>query len=86
VIAIDYTFRGKTSALSISFQVLINPLLVLYRLRGRVVKDVKVEEGKGGARRRVERRRGKGRRGGKGRFKRRGGGGRERVIKVNRAR
>jgi hypothetical protein len=84
--AIDCTFKGKTSALSISFQVLTNPLLVLYRLQGRVVKDVKVEEGKGRAKGKVKRRGGRGRRGGKGRFERRGGGGKERVIKVNRAR
>jgi hypothetical protein len=86
VIAINYTSRGKTGALSVSFQVLTNPSLVLRRLQGRVVKDVKVEEGKGGARGRVERRGGRGKRGGKGKFKRRGGGGRERVVKVSRAR
>jgi hypothetical protein len=85
VIAINCTFKGKTSALFISFQVLTNPLLILRRLRGRVVKDVKVEEGKGGARGRVERKGGGGKRGSKGRFERRGGGGRERVIKVSKA-
>jgi hypothetical protein len=45
-----------------------------------------VEEGKGGARRRVKRRGGRGKRGGKGKFKRRGGGRKERVIKVSKAR
>jgi hypothetical protein len=65
--------------------VLTNPSLVLYRLQGRVVKDVKVKEGEGRAKGRVERRRGGGKRGSKGRFKRRGGGGKERVIKVSKA-
>jgi hypothetical protein len=51
--------------------VLTNPLLVFYYLQGQVVKDIKVEKGKGGA---------------KGKVKRRKGGGRERVIKVNKAR
>jgi hypothetical protein len=45
-----------------------------------------VEEGKGRAKGRVERRRGKGKKGGKRRFKRKGGGRKERVIKVNKAR
>jgi hypothetical protein len=86
VTAIDCTSGGKTGASSVSFRVLTNPSLVLRRLRGRVVKDVKVEEGEGGAGGRVERRGGGGRRGGRGRFERRGGGGRERVVKVGRAR
>jgi hypothetical protein len=64
---------------------LTNPSLILYYLQGRVVKDIKVEEGKGGAKGRVERKGGKRRRGGKGRFKKRGGKGRERVIKVSKA-
>jgi hypothetical protein len=83
--AINYTFKGKTGALSISFQVLTNPSLVLYYLQGQVVKDVKVEEGEGRAKGRVKRRGGRRRRGSKGRFERRGGKGRERVIKVNKA-
>jgi hypothetical protein len=66
--------------------VLTNPSLVLYCLQGRVVKDVKVEKGKGGARGKVKRRGGGGRRRGKGKFERRSGGKREKVIKVNRAR
>jgi hypothetical protein len=65
--------------------VLTNPLLVFYRLRGQVIKDIKVKEGKGGAKGKVEKRKGGGRKGGKGRFKRRGGGGKERVIKVSKA-
>jgi hypothetical protein len=86
VIAIDYTFKGKTSVSFISFQVLTNPSLILYRLQGRVVKDIKVKEGKGGAKRRVEKRRGGGKKGGKGKFEKRGNKGKERVIKVNKAR
>jgi hypothetical protein len=44
-----------------------------------------VEEGKGKAKGKVERRGGKGKRRGKGRFEKKGGGRRERVIKVSRA-
>jgi hypothetical protein len=65
--------------------VLTNPLLILCRLQGQVVKDVKVEEGKGGAKGRVKRKGGGGKRGSKGKFERRGGRGRERVIKVSKA-
>jgi hypothetical protein len=65
--------------------VLTNPLLVLYYLQGQVIKNIKVEEGKGRAKGRVKRRKGKGKRGSKRRFERRGGKGRERVIKVNKA-
>jgi hypothetical protein len=45
-----------------------------------------VEESKGGAKGKVEKRRGKGKRKGKGKFERKGGKGKERVIKVNKAR
>jgi hypothetical protein len=55
-------------------------------LQGRVVKDVKVKEGKGRVKGRVKRRKGKKRRGSKGKFEKRGSKGKERVIKVNRAR
>jgi hypothetical protein len=66
--------------------VLTNPLLVFYYLQGQVVKDIKVEKGKGGAKGKVKRRKGGGKKGSKGKFERRGSGGRERVIKVNKAR